>query len=125
MYRSQPLEIGRITFHPIASAGTPRDATGTIQDGYYTLSTIGGDDGALPGSYRVTVAAYSAVPPKLQSIVQGGAARPFDVMSKVAMMKAARQAKSVIPSRYMSPRRSPLTREIKAQTNRFDFELED
>jgi len=33
MYRSQPLESGQITFHPIAAAGTPRDATGTIQDG--------------------------------------------------------------------------------------------
>jgi hypothetical protein len=125
MYRSQPLEIGRITFHPLATAGTPRDATGTIQDGYYTLSTIGGDDGALPGSYRVTIVAYSAVSSKLQSIVKGGAARPFDVMSKAAMMKAARQAKNLIPTKYMSPRRSPLTREVKAQANRLDFELED
>ena len=124
MYRSQPLEIGRITFHPLDATGTPRDATGTVRDGSYTLSTIGGNDGALPGNYRVTIAAYSAVPTKLQPIVKGGAARPFDVMSKAAMMKAARQAKSLIPTKYMSPRRSPLTREVKAQTNRFDFELE-
>ena len=73
----------------------------------------------------MTIAAYSAVPSKLQPIVKGGAARPFDVMSKAAMMKAARQAKNLIPSKYMSPRSSPLTREVKAQTNRFDFELED
>ena len=125
MYRSQPLEIGRITFHPLDATGTPRDATGTVRDGSYTLSTIGDDDGALPGNYRVTIAAYSAAPPKLQSIVKGGAARPFDVMSKAAMMKAARQAKNLIPSRYTSPRISPLTREVKAATNRLDFELED
>jgi hypothetical protein len=125
MYRSQPLEIGRITFHPIATAGPARDATGTIQDGYYTLSTIGDDDGAPPGNYRVTIAAYSAVPPKLQPSVPGGAARPFDVMSKAAMMRAARQAKSLIPAKYISPRRSPLTREVKTATNRLDFELED
>jgi hypothetical protein len=124
VYRSQPLESGQITFHPVASAGTPRDATGTIQDGYYTLSTIGDDDGALPGNYRVTIAAYSAVPLKLQPIVPGGAAKPFDVMSKSAVMKAARQAKNLIPSKYMSPRISPLTREVKAERNRFDFELE-
>jgi hypothetical protein len=119
LYRSQPLEIGRITFYPIATAGTARDATGTIQKGHYTLSTIGGDDGALPGSYRVTIVAHSAVPSKLQPIVPGGAARPSDVI------KAARQAKDLIPSKYMSSRYSPLTREVKTQTNRFDFELEE
>src|SRR6516162_8847585 len=62
MYRSQPLEIGRITFHPIDTAGPARDATGTIRNGYYTLSTIGGDDGAFPGSYRVAIMAKSAEP---------------------------------------------------------------
>jgi hypothetical protein len=118
MYRSQPLEIGRITFHPI-DTGTARDATGTIQNGYYTLSTLGGDDGALPGSYRVAMVAYSAVPSKPQPIVKGGAARLSDVI------KAARRARNLIPSKYMSPRISPLTREVKAATNRFDFELED
>jgi len=125
MYHSQPLESGQITFHPIATAGTPRDATGTIQDGYYTLSTFGDNDGALPGNYRVTIAAYSAVPSKPQPSVKAGAATPFDVMSKAAMIKAARQAKNLIPTRYMSPRLSPLTREVKAERNRIDIELED
>ena len=119
MYRSQPLEIGRIAFHPIDTAGPARDATGTIQNGYYTLSTIGGDDGALPGSYRVAIVAKSAESSKLQPIVPGGAARHSDVI------KAARQAKDLIPSKYTSPRLSPLIREVKAETNRFDFELED
>jgi hypothetical protein len=118
-YRSQPLETGSITFYPIDTAGTARDATGTIRDGYYTLSTIGGDDGAFPGSYRVAIVAKSAEPSKLQPIVKGGAARHSDVI------KAARQAKDLIPSKYMSPRLSPLTREVKAETNWFDFELED
>ena len=119
MYRSQPLEVGRITFYPIDTTGTTRAATGTIQDGYYTLSTIGGDDGAHPGSYRVAIVAKSSQPSRLQSIVKGGAARHSDVI------KAARQAKDLIPAKYMSPRISPLTREVKAETNRFDFELED
>ena len=118
-YRSQPLKIGRITFHPIDTAGTARDATGTIRAGYYSLSTIGGDDGAFPGSYRVVIVAKSAVPSKLQPIVEGGAARHSDVI------KATSRAKDLIPARYMSPRLSPLIREVKAETNRFDFELED
>jgi hypothetical protein len=118
-YRSQPLEGGRITFHPIDNFGTARAATGTIQNGFYTLSTIGGDDGALPGRYRVILVAKSAEFSKLQPIVKGGAARHSDVI------KAARRAKDLIPSKYMSPRTSPLTREVKAETNRFDLELED
>jgi hypothetical protein len=119
MYRSQPLEIGRITFHPIDTAGTARDATGTIRDGYYALSTIGGDDGAFPGSYRVVIVARSAEPTRLRPIVEGGAARHPDVI------KATRRAKDLIPSKFMSPRLSPLIREVKAETNRIDFELED
>jgi hypothetical protein len=119
MYRSQPLQIGRITFYPIDAAGPARDATGTIQNGYYTLSTIGGDDGALPGRYRVVIVAKSVESSRLQPIVPGGAARHSDVI------KATRRAKDLIPSKYMSPRLSPLTREVKAETNRFDFELED
>jgi hypothetical protein len=118
-YRSQPLKIGRITFHPIDTGGPARAATGTIQNGSYTLSTIGGDDGALPGSYRVAIVAKSAESSKLQPIVPGGAARHSDVI------KAARQAKDLIPSKYTSPRLSPLIREVKAESNRFDFELED
>jgi hypothetical protein len=119
MYRSQPLESGRITFHPIDNSGTARAATGTIQDGSYTLSTIGGDDGALPGSYRVIIVAKSGESSKLQPIVPGGAARHSDVI------KAARQAKDLIPTKYMSLQTAPLIREVKAETNRFDFVLED
>ena len=119
MYRSQPLKIGRITFHPIDTTGLARDATGTIQDGSYSLSTIGGGDGAFPGRYRVTIVAKSAEPSKVQPIVPGGAARHSDVI------KATRRAKDLIPSKYTSPRLSPLIREVKAETNRFDFELED
>ena len=69
--------------------------------------------------YRVAIVAKSAESSPLQPIVPGGAARHSDVI------KAARQVKDLIPAKYMSPRLSPLTREVKAESNRFDFELED
>ena len=62
MYRSEPLKTGRITFHPIDSAGDARDATGTIQYGDYSLSTLGGNDGAFPGNYRVLIESRSGGP---------------------------------------------------------------
>jgi hypothetical protein len=119
MYRSQPLESGRITFSPIDTASPARDATGTIQVGDYTLSTIGGDDGAFPGSYRVAIVAWSAGSSEIRLIGEGSAAKHTDVM------KATGRAKGLIPPKYWSPRTSPLTREVKAESNRFDFELED
>jgi hypothetical protein len=119
MYRSQPLKTGRITFHPIDTVGTARAATGTIQDGYYTLSTLGGDDDARPGSYRVAIVAKSADRSKIRPIGEGGPERQTDVVI------ATRKAKDLIPAKYISPRSTPLTREVKAETNRFDFELED
>lgn len=119
MYRSQPLEVGRITFHPIDTTGPARDATGTIQGGYYSLSTIGNTDGAFPGRYRVTIVARLAESSKVQPFVKGGFASPFDVI------KHTRQARNLIPSRYRSSRLSPLIREVKAETNQFDIELED
>lgn len=118
-YRSRSLEVGRITFHPIDAAGTARLATGTIQDGSYTLSTIGGEDGALPGRYRVVIVARSADRSKIRPIGEGGPDRQTDVV--IATLKA----KDLIPAKYMSPRTTPETREVKAETNRFDFELVD
>src|SRR3954469_14516470 len=79
MYESRPLEIGRITFYPIDNSRTARHAIGTVQDGYYALSTIG-DDGALPGRYRVAIVAKSGAPSPLQPIVPGGATRHSDVI---------------------------------------------
>jgi hypothetical protein len=118
-YRSQPLRTGQVTFRPIDTTGPARDATGTIQDGSYTLSTLGGDDGAFPGRYRVAISAKSAEPSKIQPVVPGGAANPFDAI------RAARQSKDLIPQKYQSPNTSGLTREVKAETNRIDVDLAD
>ena len=68
--------------------------------------------------------AAGSVPGFVQHLGQGKtdsfwAARYDDVI------KATRRAKDLIPSTYTSPRLSPLIREVKAETNRFDFELED
>src|SRR5262249_31594119 len=114
-----PVKLGQITFHPIDTTGPARDATGTIQDGDYSLSTIGDDDGAFPGRYRVTIVARSAESSKVQPDVPGGSAGPVNAI------KLARQAKDLIPSKYRLPRTLPLTREVKVETNWFEFELED
>src|SRR5262245_58808790 len=67
-YKSEAVEHGQITFTPVDTTSPARDATGTIQDGNYTLSTIGGNDGAFPGSYRVAIVAKSSETSKVQPI---------------------------------------------------------
>jgi hypothetical protein len=120
-YRSQPVESGLITFDPVEShgAGQARVATGTIQNGWYILSTVGNDDGAFAGSYRVTIRSRAADYTQVEARAQGGPGHQRDVV------RATRKAKSLIPQKYQSPSTSGLTREVKAETNRIDFELAD
>jgi hypothetical protein len=120
-YRSQPVKSGLITFDPVESqgAGQARVATGTIQNGSYTLSTTGNDDGAFPGSYRVAIRsrAVEYSPVEADALVSAGHHRD--------VIRAIRTAKSLIPEKYQFPNTSGLTREVKAETNRIDFDLAD
>jgi dipeptidyl aminopeptidase/acylaminoacyl peptidase len=49
----QPLAEGHIAFHPTEPGG--HSALGIIRDGRFTLRTVDPNDGALPGSYKVTI----------------------------------------------------------------------
>jgi hypothetical protein len=120
-YRSQPVESGLITFDPVESQGTgpARVAAGTIGNGSYTLSTAGNDDGAFPGSYRVAIRSRAADYTQVKAHAKEGPGHQLDVM------EATRKAKSLIPRKYQSLNTSGLTREVKAETNRIDFDLAD
>ena len=50
-YNGKPVESGMITFTP-DNPDAGRVATGNIRDGYYSLTTLAPDDGALPGSVQ-------------------------------------------------------------------------
>jgi hypothetical protein len=57
-YKGELVPHGTVNF--IATKPPPpegRAATGEIKDGYYSLSTAGGNDGALPGEYNVAIVA--------------------------------------------------------------------
>jgi hypothetical protein len=54
-YKGEPVPKGGVTFEPVTPAG--RHASGTIENGYYTLTTSTEGDGALPGDYRVIIVA--------------------------------------------------------------------
>ena len=54
-YNGKPLEKGAISFVPEDRGGI--GATGSIENGSYTLSTGGNNDGARAGKYKVTITA--------------------------------------------------------------------
>jgi hypothetical protein len=102
VFQNQPLPGGAIVFVPDADRGNNGPlAQGTIQPGgAYTLQT-GGQAGAYPGWYRVTVI---AVDRGYQSV--GSAPR------------------ALVPEKYRDPQLSDLTCEVKeGQENKINFNL--
>ena len=55
-YKGAAVEAGTITFTP-TDPSKGRSAGGTIVKGDYSLTSFSPDDGAVPGSYKVTVMA--------------------------------------------------------------------
>jgi hypothetical protein len=121
-YNGSPIEKGEISFVP--QGGEGRAATGTIKNGYYTLTTLTEGDGAVPGKYMVTVSSRNVDLTAAQEKVKGlapGAALPQDYVAK-----AIKDAKSNIPAKYGLAETTPLKDyEVKAQSNTFNFELTD
>ncbi len=117
-YIGKPVEKGTITFSPSAKDG--RVASGDIVDGSYSLSTADPGDGALPGSYKVTVIAKEMDTSELKNIAKGG-----QFHHDAAYAKAAKNAKKLVPSKYNLTDTSGLTAEVKPQSNHFNFDLTD
>src|SRR4051794_30018693 len=59
-YKNDPVANASIAFIASGENAEKRGATGVVKDGYYTLSTLGGDDGAFPGDYKVSITAREA-----------------------------------------------------------------
>jgi len=117
-YNGTPVAKGTITFVPNAADG--RSAAGEIADGYYTLTTAEKGDGALPGSYKVTIMSKEVDTTKLQEVAKGG---QFHHDKDFA--KAVKTAKSLVPARYGLADTSGLTAEVKAESNKIPFDLKD
>ena len=118
-YRGIPVEQGTITFLPDGAEEGARPAAGTIADGEYSLATVGDQDGALPGKYKVTVVSQELDESKLNIPTYGGQPTPE------SRRKAARTRKSLVPAKYAQPQSSELSYEVKPESNEANFELTD
>jgi hypothetical protein len=94
----QPVSGGIITFHPKTRLGA--EASGEIgPDGSFKLTTIVKNDGALSGSYTVSLNPY---------------------------FKDGRSTKvpaNQVPTRFQAPETSDLTAEVKAEDNNLTIQL--
>jgi len=92
-YKGAPVEKGRISFAPASADG--RVADGQIENGYYRLTTLAPDDGALPGKYKVTVVSREMDTTELKAVAKGG-----QFHHDASFFKAAKNAKALVPSKY-------------------------
>jgi hypothetical protein len=120
-YKGELVPHGTVKFLPTQPLPPgSRGAAGEIKDGYYSLSTTGNDDGALPGEYMVAIVAMdldlSTAKPKQGTIIHLG-----DPEHKAALKKA----KPLIPTKYSTGETSGLKATVKEASNQFDFELTD
>jgi len=122
-FKDQPVEKGRIDFIP-EKAGEGRAAGGDILKGSYSLTTATPNDGALPGSYKVTITAVTIDPAaqeKLKEFSQGGQSRLGPESAKI--MKGA--VTNTLPAKFRLPETSGLTAKVEERSNTIDFPLKD
>ena len=117
-YKGQPVEKGLISFIPTTLEGRP--AAGQIENGSYALTTLSPNDGAIPAKYKVTVMSKEIDTTEMKAIAKGG-----QFHHDASFAKAVKTAKALVPSKYALADTSGLEREVKAQSNSFDFELTD
>jgi len=125
-YLGKPVASGTITFHPADQKG--HSAGGTVTDGKFNLSSLGNEDGAVPGHYKVTVASQKqslrdGADPKLKLMLEkaqatGGVPIPPQVKKQL-------KTEHLVPEKYARPETTDLTADVKEQSNWFPFELKD
>jgi hypothetical protein len=122
-YKGEKLAKGQIAFLPEAQGGQP--ASGPIENGYYSLTTLTPGDGALPGKYKVTVVARDFDVEKVWPAARAKGMPPGAALPQDFIAKAHKEAKSKIPTKYNLPTTTDLTADVEARSNTKDFELKD
>lgn len=119
-YRGQPVAGATITFNPGQDPARKAGFGITDDNGNYSIGTYAVGDGAIEGSYMVTIS--KALPAAVRQPDP-----PEDQYVPPEEMPAAKPTPPVqmIPAKYASPTSSGLTFEVKPGSNTFDIELKD
>lgn len=122
-YKGEKVPTGTVNFIPSDESAKP--ATGEIKDGSYSLTTLSADDGAFPGKYKVTIESLDIDLSAAKAFVKSKGGDPESQLPQELIVKARKNAKSNIPTKYAAQATSPLTAEVGTSSNTIDFPLED
>jgi hypothetical protein len=114
----KPLPWATVTF--VSAEEGRRPASGvTDADGAFELTTFDTGDGALPGSYRVTInkAVDQPLPEEAQEKGLAGIKVYYSAAKspKNKKIRAAKAAASPVPAIYKDSQRTPLQQEVPAK----------
>lgn len=124
----KPVDGAIVTF---VSSENKKNAVGsTNAKGEFKLSTFGPGDGALPGSYKVTIsktdeaAAPPATTPPPGVIAGGEISESYVPPANTAGGKKGSGPKNLLPAKYANEQTSGLVATVaENDQNKFDFEL--
>jgi major membrane immunogen (membrane-anchored lipoprotein) len=120
-YKGEAVPKGGITFEPVNPAPpVGRHASGTIENGYYKLTTSTQDDGALPGEYKVIIVATTLDMSDMAK-KSGGLIHQGDK----DFQKAVESAKSLVPAKYNKAETTTLKATVTTGSNTVNLELTD
>ncbi len=112
-YKGQPVEGATITF--VSTAGKRGAVATTDAAGHFTMTTFEPKDGAIPGTYQVSIQ---------KTVLEGAPAE--EATGKGGEEPPAGVAKDLLPAKYKNAATSGLTVEIKeGGTKDLKFELTD
>ncbi len=126
-YKGEPVAKGQISFVP-AKGGNTQGASGVIENGSFSLSTLAPGDGALPGDYKVTFGAHQISEDEVKAEAAKIAAKHGMAPDKIPptlLGRAARKAKNVLPAKYQVAETSDITAKVEERSNYYEFELKD
>ena len=123
----QPVDNATVCFQLSSGSGSSFGTTNA--SGKYKLSTFGGDDGARPGEYKVTILKYDR--PVAQTATPAGQIASGTIDEKTYVPPDASGAnpaaapKNLLPAKYATVATSPLTAKVgETPENKIDFPLE-
>ena len=125
-YKGEPVKKARISFVPTKPDG--HAASGTVVDGQYNLTTLNPSDGAIPGTYKITVDDRELDAAQVKADTDAMAKKTgavYNAIPQELQAKALKQAKGIVPGKYQIASTSDVEKEVKAESNKIDIELKD
>lgn len=123
-FEGKPLAGANIGFS--ATDENTRGAIGvTDSEGKYSLTTFEKGDGAMAGTFKVTVSKFDgpAAPVKLADpSASTGDELPANYTPEAA--STAAPSKNLVPQKYLRPQTTPLSFTVEAGPNTFDIVVE-